>query len=76
MVGPSDRFSLYAFEVRVGRKMTGQERERMITIVRYVRSASAHFMGIVEPEDPPVWNHWELGISELSFQTTLHSAIS
>ncbi len=73
-VGPSDRFSLYAFEIRVGRKLTVQERERMTTIVRYLQPASAHFTGVLEPVDPPVWDHWELGISELSTTTILHES--
>ena len=76
VVGPSDRFSLYAFEIRVGRKLSGQERERMMTIVKYLQPVGAHFMGIVEPEDPAVWDHWELGISELGSKTILHGAVN
>ena len=76
VVGPSDRFSLYAFEIRVGRKMADQERERMMTIVRYLGPVGAHFVGIAEPVDPAVWDHWELGVSELDSQTILHGAVS
>ena len=72
VVGPSDRFSLYAFEVRVGRKLSGQERERITTIVRYLQPVEAHFMGIMEPVDPAVWEHWELEISELGASADLH----
>ncbi len=72
VVGPSDRFSLYAFEVRVGRKLLAAEKERMTTIVRYLQPAEAHFAGIVEPLSPPIWDHWELGISELGSQSVLH----
>ncbi len=72
VIGPSDRFALYAFEVRVGRKLSVQERERMTTIVRYLQPVGARFMGIVEPEDPPVWEHWELGNSELGTSADLH----
>jgi phage tail-like protein len=72
VAGPSDRFSQYAFEVRVGRELSDEERERITTIVRYLLPVGAHFMRVVGPIDPPVWDHWELGISDLGLSTELH----
>lgn len=72
VLGPSDRFALYAFNVEVGRVLGDEERQRLRAIVEYLKPAHTHFVDLVEPVPfiPP--DHWELGLSELGTESDLH----
>jgi phage tail-like protein len=71
-LGPSARFARYAFEVRVGRVLTDDERAAITAIVRYSKPAHTHLTRIAEPVAPPTFDHWEMGISELGTESILH----
>jgi len=71
-LGPSDRFARYAFNVEVDVPLTDIERRQIRAIVDYLKPAHTHFVDLVEPGGPPVFDHWELGISELGATTDLH----
>ena len=71
-LGPSDRFARYAFNVEVDEPLTETQRSQIRAIVDYLKPAHTHFVDLVEPGVPPVFDHWELGISELGVSTELH----
>lgn len=71
-LGPSDRFARYAFNVEVDVPLTNTERRHIRAIVDYLKPAHTHFVDLIEPGVPPVFDHWELGISELGWTTELH----
>jgi phage tail-like protein len=72
VLGPSDSFAAYAFEVIVPRALAAEERRRLRQIVDYMKPAHTHFVRLVEPEVPPVVDHVELGLSELGETWVLH----
>jgi phage tail-like protein len=72
VLGPSDSFSAYAFEVVAPRALTAEERRRLRQIVDYMKPAHTHFVRLVEPEIPSVVDHVELGLSELGETFFLH----
>jgi phage tail-like protein len=71
-LGPSDRFARYAFDVRVSRALSEQERRRLRVLVNYLKPAHTHFVDLLEPLPPPVAKHWELGLSDLDDTSLLH----
>jgi len=71
-LGPSDRFARYAFNVEVDEPLTETQRGQIRAIVDYLKPAHTHFVDLIEPGIPPVFEHWELGISELGVTTELH----
>jgi phage tail-like protein len=72
VLGPSDRFGRYAFNVAVSRILTSTERRQLRAIVEYLKPAHTHFVDLVEPVPPVIPDHWELGLSELSLSSDLH----
>ena len=72
VLGPSDRFAKYAFNVVVARILTPTERKHLRAIVEYLKPAHTHFVDLVEPIPPIVPDHWELGLSDIGVTTTLH----
>jgi len=72
VLGPSERFARYAFNVEVERLLSPEERQRLRALVEYLKPAHTHFVDLVEPLSPVLPEHWELGLSELGETTTLH----
>jgi phage tail-like protein len=72
VLGPSDRFARYAFNVEVARILTDRERRQLRAIVEYLKPSHTHCIDIVEPLPPVISNHWELGLSELGETVDLH----
>ncbi|RJS13751.1 phage tail protein [Corallococcus sp. H22C18031201] len=72
VLGPSERFARYAFNVEVERPLSPAERHRLRALVGYLKPAHTHFVDLVEPLPPILPEHWELGLSELGETTTLH----
>ena len=72
VLGPSDRFARYAFNVEVARILADRERRQLRAIVEYLKPAHTHFVDLVEPLPPILPNHWELGLSDLGETTDLH----
>lgn len=72
VLGPSDRFAKYAFNVVVARILTPTERRHLRAIVEYLKPAHTHFVDLVEPFPPVVPDHWELGISLIGDTSVLH----
>jgi phage tail-like protein len=70
-LGPSNRFALYAFSVRVPRVLTPEERRRLRTLILWCKPAHTHLVEIQEPAAPVVIDHWELGEAELGLTTIL-----
>jgi phage tail-like protein len=71
-LGPSDRFSRYAFDVEVARALTDHERQVVREIVEWSKPAHTHFVELVEPEPVVEPDHWELDESDLDETTLLH----
>jgi phage tail-like protein len=72
VLGPSDSFARYAFDITVSRKLTDIERQQIRLIVDLIRPAHTHFIDIQEPGEPAHVDHWELGLSKLGENTELH----
>lgn len=72
ILGPSDRFARYAFNVLVTVSLTAPQRRHLRAIVEYMKPAHTHFVDLLEPTPPQTYDHWELGISELGESTLLH----
>ena len=65
ILAPSDRRSLYSFEVLVDRVITPRERRAITDVVLYAKPAHTHLLGIVEPLLPPGDDAWVLGVGRL-----------
>lgn len=72
ILGPSERFARYAFDVHVDRVLTPTERRQLRAIVEYLKPAHTHFVDLYEPHPPAVVDHWLLGVSELGETSDLH----
>jgi phage tail-like protein len=72
VLGPSDRYARYAFNVEVARILADRERQQLRAIVEYLKPAHTHFVDLVEPLQLVLPNHWELGLSDLGETTELH----
>lgn len=71
-LGPSDRFSLYAFDIHVGVVLTDEQRVQLRKLVEYLKPAHTHFIDLVEPRPPEPSTLWDLGESELGIDTELN----
>jgi phage tail-like protein len=72
VLGPSDAYAAFAFEVVVPRALEAEQRRRLRQIVDYMRPAHTHFARLVEPVIPEQIDHLELGRSELGETWVLH----
>ncbi|RJS13383.1 phage tail protein [Corallococcus sp. H22C18031201] len=72
VLGPSERFARYAFNVQVERPLSPMERQRLRALVEYLKPAHTHFVDLLEPLPPLLPEHWELGLSELGETSNLH----
>src|SRR5690606_1514818 len=62
VLGPSDSFARYAFDITVSRQLTDTERQQIRQIVDLIRPAHTHFIDIIEPGAPAFIDPWELGL--------------
>lgn len=65
VLGPGDSWGRRAFEIVSEVVLTDEQRKRVEQIAEYMKPAGTHLLRIVEPTTPPVYEHVELGISEL-----------
>lgn len=72
-LGSSDLYDRLSFWVKSPVALTPEQRDRITKIVVYMKRAETHFRDFIEPAPPPaVPDHWELGLSLLGVETTLH----
>lgn len=71
-LGIGDVLLAYTFRIILDFNPTDEERKRLIRIVNYMKPAHTHLGEIVEPDQPELYDHWELGISELGENNLLH----
>lgn len=69
---PSSGAERRSFRIIVDINLTQKQRDQITNIVDWMKPANTHFEGIVEPMAPGFVDHWELGFSELNFNTFLH----
>jgi phage tail-like protein len=72
ILGASSEFARYAFDIEVGRILTGDEQTKLRAIVQFAKPAPTHFMRLIEPIPPPTVDHWVLGESLIGVTTILH----
>jgi phage tail-like protein len=72
VLGPSERFARYAFDVHVDRVLTDVERAHVRGLIERIRPAHTHFVSLIEPHAPEALDHWLLGVSELGSASDLH----
>lgn len=64
-LAPSSSRERYSFEVVSPVVLTEEQRDRIEILVEYMKPAHTHHVRTVEPENPEVIDHLELGLSEL-----------
>ena len=73
LLGSSAIRDLYTFYVVSPVSLTAAQVTAIETLVAIMRRAPCHLGGILQPAAPPITpNGWELGLSKLGTQTTLH----
>ncbi len=72
ILGPSNAWAIYAFEIVAPFALTEEQRTRIVFIAEFMKPAHTHLARIVEPEVPEVIDHLELGLSELGTEWLLH----
>ena len=72
VLAPSSSASRFSFNVIVDRALTSSETSILEEIIRKMKCVHEHAY-IVEPADPDHVDHWELGLSEIGFNTYLHT---
>jgi phage tail-like protein len=72
VLGPSDRRSLYTFDLVTTRTLVSKERNMIRQIAGWMKPAHTHLGNLREPTDPAPIDHWEIGLSELAETTILH----
>jgi phage tail-like protein len=70
-LGPSNRFALYAFSVRVPRLLSESERRRLRALIGWCKPCHTHLVEIIEPVPIVIVEHWHLGDAELGLDTVL-----
>ncbi len=70
-LGPSDRFSKYAFDIATRRALTPIEVEQVRAIANYMKPAHTYLANILWPTAPEVLTNWVLGDSPLAEATVL-----
>jgi len=71
ILGPSNRWARYAFDVEVHRVLTDEERRHVRAVVGLLRPGHTHFAILVEPVMPPLDEMWILSEGELGTATAL-----
>jgi phage tail-like protein len=74
VLGPSDRFARYAFDVEVSRALTAKERRMVRSLVNYLRPAHTHFVDLREGVPTLATDDWVLGESALGVASRLLDA--
>ncbi len=70
-LGPSDRFSKYAFDIATRRALTPVEAEQVRAVATYMKPAHTHLANILWPTAPAALTDWVLGDSPLAEATVL-----
>ena len=71
ILGTSDRYALYSFNIRADRELTETEIKQIRAIVDLLKPAHTHFVTLLTPGPPPTLDTWEIGISLLGSQSRL-----
>lgn len=69
ILGPGTLAARYSFEIISPVVLTADQRSQIIDIANYMKPAGTHLAAIVEPTVPEVFDHLELGESELGGTT-------
>jgi hypothetical protein len=72
VLGPSNRFARYAFNVAVTRRLSAAERKQLRQLVEYLKPAHTHCVSLLEPELPTPSPDWVLGASDLGVASRLN----
>lgn len=65
ILGPGTSRERYSFDVEAPIVLTEEQRQQIRDLVEYMKPAHTHLVRLIEPEDPEVIDHLELGLSEL-----------
>lgn len=72
VLGPSARFMVFSFSIELDQPLVPADEPVIRKLVKVVKPAYMHFLGIVQPIPPRIVNHWELAHSDLGANTDLH----
>jgi phage tail-like protein len=72
ILGPSDRFARYAFNLRSEVTLTPTQRRHIRAYVDQAKVAHTHFVDIICATSFQPVDHWDLGVSSLGETTILH----
>jgi len=71
-LGAGSDTATYSFDVESAVVLTPEQRQRLRTLVEYMKPAHTHFMELREPTVPTDIDHVELGLSSLDTEFILH----
>lgn len=71
ILGTSDRYALYSFNIRVDRELTDTERQQIRAIVNLTKPGHTHFIELLEPGAPPSDDAWVIGVSVIGVESRL-----
>lgn len=72
VLGPSARFMIFSFSIELDLPLNPDDEPVIRKLVKVVKPAYMHFLGIVQPIPSRIVDHWELAHSDLGVNTDLH----
>ena len=71
ILGTSDRYALYSFNIRVDRELSETEMKQIRDIVELVKPGHTHFIELIVPGPPPSDDAWVIGVSVIGVDSRL-----
>ena len=71
ILGTSDRYVLYSFNIRADCELTENEMRQVLAIVELLKPAHTHFIRFLFPDPPPTLDTWIIGVSLLAVESRL-----
>jgi phage tail-like protein len=71
ILGTSDRYALYSFNIRADRVLNATEKKQLRDIVELVKPGHTHFVALIVPGPPPSDDAWVIGVSVVGVDSRL-----
>jgi phage tail-like protein len=71
ILGTSERYALYSFNIRVDRELSETEKKQLRDIVELVKPGHTHFIELLMPGPPPSDDAWVIGVSVIGVDSRL-----
>jgi hypothetical protein len=71
ILGTSERYALYSFNIRADRVLNETEKKQLRDIVELVKPGHTHFVALIVPGPPPSDDAWVIGVSVVGVDSRL-----